>query len=51
MVVYNCGNWDYEDKDECPLCGSEPLDEQPGPHNTVSVTCPGWYDDVRKNND
>jgi len=46
MVVYECGNWDNdEEPDECPLCGAEQRDEQPEPYSTVSVTCPGWYED------
>jgi len=46
MVIYKCGNWsEDEEPDECPLCGTEQRDEQHDPYSTVSVTCPGWYED------
>lgn len=47
MVVYECGNYDESDDPAktCPFCDAEELDKQSKPYSTVTVNCPGWYED------
>lgn len=49
--VYNCGNFSEagDPPETCPYCGALEREEEPdGKYNSISVTCPGWYEDGKE---